>query len=56
MRRELKNKNIRNIQKSQHTYYVSLPIEIVKALGWKERQKVIVKKQRNRLTIEDWKK
>jgi len=53
-RRKLKNKNVRNIQKNQRTYSVSLPVEAVKELGWKERQKVVVKRRGKKLTIEDW--
>jgi bifunctional DNA-binding transcriptional regulator/antitoxin component of YhaV-PrlF toxin-antitoxin module len=54
-RRALKYKNIRNIQKNQSTYYVSLPIEAVRELGWKERQKVVITKRGKKLIIEDWK-
>jgi len=54
--RKLKNKDIRNIQKNQNTYYVTLPVEAVQELGWKERQKVVVKKKGRGLTVKDWKK
>lgn len=55
-RRKLKNRNVRNIQKNQRTYYVTLPVEAVKKLGWKERQKVVVKKKGRTLVIKDWKR
>ena len=54
--RKLKNKDIRNIQKNQKTYYITLPVEAVQELGWKERQKVVVKKKGRGLTVKDWKK
>ena len=54
--RKLKNKNIRNIQKHQKTYYVTLPVELVENIGWKEKQKVVVKKKGKKITIQDWKK
>ena len=35
---------------------VTLPIELVRELKWKERQKVVVKKSGQNLVISDWKK
>jgi len=55
-RRKIQNRNVRNIQKNQRTYYVTLPVEMVRDLGWRERQKVVVKRRGKKLTIEDWKK
>ena len=54
--RSYKERGTRNIQNSNGTYHVTLPKELVRELGWKERQKVVVKKSGNKLTIEDWKK
>lgn len=34
---------------------VTLPIELVRELGWKEKQRVVVKKSGDRLIISDWK-
>ncbi len=34
---------------------VTLPIELVRELGWREKQKVVVKKRGQSLMIEDWK-
>lgn len=34
---------------------VTLPIELVRELGWRERQKVTVKKSGKNLVISDWK-
>ena len=36
---------------------LTLPIELVRKLGWKVKQKVTVKRfGKNRLVVEDWKK
>ena len=35
---------------------VTLPIEIIRELGWKEKQKVVVKVERKKIIIADWKK
>jgi len=34
----------------------TLPIEIINELGWKEHQKVVVKKSGKKIIIEDWQK
>lgn len=35
---------------------VTLPIQLVRKLGWKERQKVVVKLTGRHLIIKDWRK
>jgi antitoxin component of MazEF toxin-antitoxin module len=35
---------------------VTLPVEIVGELKWKEKQKVVVKRKGHSLIIKDWKK
>lgn len=35
---------------------VSIPLSLVRKLGWRKRQKVVVAEKRGRLTISDWKK
>jgi bifunctional DNA-binding transcriptional regulator/antitoxin component of YhaV-PrlF toxin-antitoxin module len=54
-RRAVNDENIRKIQKSKRSYYVTLPIEYVRKLGWREQQKVVVHKPGKRLMIEDFK-
>ena len=56
--RNLKEKNIRKITKtgSGKCYALTLPIELVEKLGWKERQKVLVELKGRHLLIKDWKK
>lgn len=52
--RPLKDKNIRNIQRSNGTYYVTLPKDLVQELKWKEKQKVVVTKRGKKLSVCDW--
>jgi bifunctional DNA-binding transcriptional regulator/antitoxin component of YhaV-PrlF toxin-antitoxin module len=40
---------------SGYTYYVSIPKKDLDALGWRERQKVRVKRKGKQLVIRDWK-
>ncbi|MBI2010658.1 MAG: hypothetical protein HYS89_00230 [Candidatus Colwellbacteria bacterium] len=55
-RRSIPEENIRNLQKSRRSYYLNLPIEMIRRLGWKERQKVVVEKRGREIVIKDWKK
>ena len=49
--------NIRKLTRlGGHSLGLTLPIEITRSLGWRERQKVTVKKIGKRLIVEDWKK
>ena len=36
------------------SYYVTIPLDYIRELGWRERQKVVVKKRGKKLIIEDW--
>ena len=48
--------NIRKLTKiGGHTLAVSIPIDMIRKLGWKERQKVVVSLKGKKLTVEDWK-
>lgn len=50
-------KNIRKLTKlGKKSIGLTLPIDEVRALGWREKQKVVVKKVRGGLLIKDWKK
>ncbi len=56
-RRELKNKNVRKLSRiGNHSIGLTLPIEIVKKLKWKEKQKVVVDLRGKTITIKDWEK
>jgi len=54
-RRKLKDKNIRKILKNGDSYAVTIPIELVRELKWREKQKVVVKKRGKGVIITDWK-
>ena len=55
-RRELKDKNIRKLTKmGRKSLGLTLPIEIVKGLKWREGQKVVVTKRGQGFLIVDWK-
>jgi len=52
-----KDKNVRKITKlGGHSLAVTIPRDILTELGWKEKQKVVVKKVRGGVLIKDWKK
>ncbi len=54
---KLKDKNTRKITRVGKTSLaVTLPKEMAGELGWKEKQKVVVKKVRGGILIKDWKK
>ncbi len=55
--RKLKEKNIRKLTKTGRgaSMCLTLPIELVEKLGWKEHQKVLVKQKGKHLIIKDWK-
>ncbi|MFH1956057.1 MAG: hypothetical protein ABIJ28_00190 [Patescibacteria group bacterium] len=56
-RRQLKDKNIRKLTKiGRKSIGLTLPIEMVKELKWREKQKVVVKKVRGVVIIRDWKR
>ena len=49
--------HIRNLQRSHGSYYVTLPIDLVRKLKWKEHQKVeVVAAGKDKVTIKDWKR
>ncbi len=54
--RKIINRGIRKIFKSGPSYAITLPVELVKELGWKEKQKVVVKKRGSTLVVSDWEK
>lgn len=55
-RRKTSEENIRKLTRmGNRSLGLTLPIELVAELKWKERQKVVVKKIRGGLVIKDWK-
>ncbi|MBU4601110.1 hypothetical protein KKE88_03630 [Patescibacteria group bacterium] len=56
-RRKLENNNIRKLSRiGNKSIGLTLPIEIVRELKWREKQKVVVKKRGKGIIITDWKK
>ncbi|MDD5071449.1 MAG: hypothetical protein PHQ42_01805 [Patescibacteria group bacterium] len=56
-RRKLENKNIRKLTRiGDKSIGLTLPIDIVRELKWREKQKVVVKKRGEGIIITDWKK
>ncbi len=53
-RRKLENRNIRKLGKGKTSYYITIPIEAIRELGWKKFQKVVVDVRRKQLVIKDW--
>ncbi|MEZ4156958.1 MAG: hypothetical protein R3B52_03285 [Candidatus Paceibacterota bacterium] len=56
-RRKIEERNVRKLTRTGRGASISLtlPIEFIRDLKWKDKQKVVVKKQGKRIIIEDWK-
>ena len=55
--RKMEDKNIRKLAKiGKQSIGLTLPIEMIRDLGWREKQKVVVKKIHGGVEIRDWKK
>lgn len=55
-RRKASEENIRTLTKAGGSLGITLPIGIVGKLRWRQKQKVVVRLQGQRIIIEDWKK
>ncbi len=57
-RRKTTEKNIRKITKmaSGGSFGITIPIEMVRKLKWRERQKVVVTLRGRKIIVEDWPK
>ena len=56
-RNKLEDRNVRKLLKNTGgTMIVSIPIEIVRELKWRDGQKVVVKKRGKGISIVDWEK
>jgi len=54
-RQKIGSEKIRKLQKSSSgSYYLTLPMESIRDLGWRDNQKLVVKKWGKRLSIGDW--
>ena len=55
--RKQEDKNIRKITRVGKTSLaVTLPVEMTRELGWKEKQRVVVKRIKGGIAIRDWRK
>lgn len=55
-RRKETQSNIRHLQKNgKYTYYVTIPKKDVDEIGWRTKQKVVVRRVGEKFVIEDWK-
>ncbi len=55
-RRTLENRNVRKLYKnSGGSVMITLPIELVRNLKWRDGQKVVVSQKNDSLIITDWK-
>lgn len=57
-RQRLDKRNIRKIQHTHGSYHVSIPIDIIREMKLKEREKVVFEydKRNKIIKIKDWKK
>jgi len=56
-RRKLEDKNTRKISRiGNRSLGITIPVEILRDLKWREKQKVTVKRVRGGIVIKDWKK
>ena len=57
-RRKSEERDIRKITKMAGgaSYGITIPIEMIRNLGWREKQKVSVKRIKGGVIIRDWKK
>jgi antitoxin component of MazEF toxin-antitoxin module len=54
--RKYSQRNVRKITRTGSSLSVSVPVAMLKKLGWREKQKVVVKKIHGGVQIKDWKK
>lgn len=57
-RKKLSERNVRKLTKmgGGRSLGLTLPIEMIRKLKWRARQKIMVKLRGRKITIEDWKK
>ncbi|MFX0138247.1 MAG: hypothetical protein ACFFDN_31690 [Candidatus Hodarchaeota archaeon] len=56
-RRKINEKNIRKLTRmgGGRSIGITIPLEMIKKLGWRERQKVVVALSGKNILIKDWK-
>ena len=55
--RKISERHIRSLNKTAggRSYIITLPIDEIESLGWKSKQKLVVKRYGEGLIIQDWK-
>jgi len=55
--RKTEKRNVRSLTKiAGKSFGITLPIELIRALGWRPRQKLTVTPKGKKLIVKDWKK
>lgn len=55
--KKLSEQNVRKLTKvGKQSIAVTIPIEIIRELKWRDKQKVVVEKVRGGVLVKDWKK
>jgi Ni/Co efflux regulator RcnB len=54
-RRQIEDEKVRKLLKIRRSYYVSLPIRIVRKFRWQEGQNVVIEERGKEIIIKDWK-
>ena len=56
-RQSIENKSMRKLGRTGNvkspSFYVTIPVDLIRSLGWKEGQQVVVKRSRSKIVIED---
>ncbi|MFH1789868.1 MAG: hypothetical protein ABH832_02260 [bacterium] len=55
-RRKIEERAVRKLSRNgkKGSFYVTIPVEIIRELDWKSKQKVIVKKQGSKVVVTDY--
>lgn len=54
-RRKLEDRNIRKLSKRTNgSYAVTLPVEVIRELKWRDKQKLVVRRSGKKIIVEDW--
>ena len=55
--RKIEKRNIRNLTRvAGKSFGITFPIDLIRALGWRPRQKLTVTSKGKKLIVKDWKK
>ena len=55
--RKMEERNTRSLTKvARHSFGLTLPVELIRKLGWRPRQKLTVTPKGKKLIVKDWKK